>query len=112
MGMNQAATQLIASPVAIASTVEVTITLLVTAPVGALAIFSLTSTVGWFTAPSYTTVTIIGNGTETQYQITSTAAAVNFWQLSNSATMLVNVAVNPGTIVIKPQSIEINITHA
>ena len=112
MGMNQAATQLVSAPVAIESTVEVTITVLVTAPVGALAIFSLSSTVGWFTAPSYTTATIIGNGTETQYQITSTAAAVNFWQLSNSATMLVNVAVNPGTIVIKPQSIEIDITHA
>lgn len=112
MGMNANATQLIGAPVGIASTVEVTITLLVTAPVGALAVFQLTSAVGWFTAPVYTTPTIIGNGTETEYQLTSTAGAVNFWQLSNSATLSMNIAANPGTIVVKPQSIEIEINHA
>ncbi len=112
MGMNSNATQLIGAPVGIASTVEVTITLLVTAPVGALAIFQLTSGVGWFTAPVYASPTIIGNGTETEYQLTSTAGTVNFWQLSNSATLTMNIAANPGTIVVKPQSIEIDITHA
>jgi len=112
MGMNSNATQLIGAPVGIASTVEVTITLLVTAPVGALAIFQLTSGVGWFTAPVYASPTIIGNGTETEYQLTSTAGTVNFWQLSNSATLSMNIAANPGTIVVKPQSIEIDITHA
>lgn len=112
MGMNANATQLIGAPVGIASTVEVTITLLVTAPVGSLAIFQLTSGVGWFTAPAYTAPTIIGNGTETEYTLTSTAGTVNFWQLSNSATLSMNIAANPGTIVVKPQSIEIDITHA
>jgi hypothetical protein len=80
--------------------------------VGALAIFDLTSKVGWFTAPSYTSPAVIGNGVETEYQITSTVGEVRFWQLANSATMTLNVASNPGTIVVKPQSIQIDISHA
>jgi hypothetical protein len=112
MGMNSGATAMLGAPVGIASTVEVTITILVTAPVGALALFQLTSAVGWFQAPTYSAPTIIGNGTETEYQLTSTVGTVRFWQLSNSATITMNIAANPGTIVVKPQSIQIDITHA
>ena len=112
MGMNVAASQLIGAPVAITSTVEVTVTILVTAPTGTLATFALSSRVGWFTAPSYTPATIVGNGVETEYEITSTAGAVNFWQLANSASLTMTILANPGTIVVKPQSIEIDITHA
>jgi len=68
--------------------------------------------VGWFTAPTYTTPSIIGNGVETEYQITSTVGELRLWQLANSATITLNVAINPGTIVVKPQSIQIDITHA
>ena len=112
MGMNQAATQVLGQPVGIASTVEVTVTILVTAPTGTLGTFSLTNTLGWLSAPTYTNATIVGNGTETEYQITSTAGTVNFWQLSNSATMTLNLIANPGTVVVKPQSFQIDITHA
>lgn len=112
MGMNQAATQVLGQPVGIASTVEVTVTILVTAPTGTLGTFSLTNTLGWLSAPTYASATIIGNGTETEYQITSTAGSVNFWQLSNSATMTLNLIANPGTVVVKPQSFQIDITHA
>lgn len=112
MGLNPNATQMLGQPVGITSTVQVTITILVTAPVGALAIFDLTSKVGWFTAPSYTSPAVIGNGVETEYQITSTVGEVRFWQLANSATITLNVAANPGTIVVKPLSIQIDVNHA
>ena len=112
MGMNPAATQVLGQPVGITSTVEVTVTILVTAPTGTLGTFSLTNTLGWLAAPTYSSATIIGNGTETEYQITSTVGTVNFWQLSNSATMTLNFLANPGTVVVKPQSFQIDITHA
>jgi hypothetical protein len=112
MGMNLGASQLLGAPLAITSTVQVNITVRINAPVGSLAIFQVGGSVGWFTAPTYTGATIIGNGVETEYQITSSVGTVNFWQLANSTSIQLNVAVNPGTIVVKPQSIQIDITHA
>jgi hypothetical protein len=113
MGMNINGSVMLAAPVGITSTIDITITVKVNAPVGSLAQLQLTSAVGWFTAPTLNQPTIVGNGTETEYQITTTVTGESrFWQLANSATISINVLVNPGTIVVKPQTIEIDITHA
>jgi hypothetical protein len=113
MGMNINGSVMVAAPVAITSTIDITVSVRVNAPVGTLAVLQFTSGVGWFTSPTFNQPTIVGNGTETEYQITTTVTGeVRFWQLSNSANISLNVLVNPGTIVVKPQTIEINITHA
>ena len=111
MGVNPAGTQFLAAPVGINSTVTVTAVYNVNAPVGTLAIFSQSS-VGLFTAPSWTLPTVVGNGTPTDYTITGTVGAVQFWQLSNTLQFNLNVLVNPGTITVEPDYVSITINHA
>jgi hypothetical protein len=111
MGMDVAGREFRAAPVGITSTVQVTAVYDVNAPVGALAQFAVTSA-GWFSSLTYTTPTVIGNGTSTQYSITTSATSVLFWQLSNTLLPQLIVAVNPGTIVGEPVSVTISITHA
>ena len=111
MGMDTAGREFRAAPVGITSTVQVTAVYDITAPVGALASFAITSA-GWFSALTYTSSPVIGNGTSTQYSITTSATSVSFWQLSNTLLPQLNVLVNPGTIVVEPVSVTISITHA
>ena len=113
MGINVNGTQLLAAPVGIRSTIDITVTVRINAPVGALGQLQLVSKVGWFSAPGLNSPIFQGNGVETEYQITtSTTGDVRFWQLANSAVISMNILANPGTIIVKPQSIEIEITHA
>lgn len=113
MGINVNGTQLLASPVGIRSSVDITVTVRINAPVGALGQLQLISKVGWFSAPGLNSPIFSGNGVETEYQITTaTTGDVRFWQLANSAVISMNILANPGTIIVKPQSIEIEITHA
>jgi len=111
IGMDAAGREFRAAPVGITSTVQVTAVYDVTAPVGALGAFAVTSA-GLFSAPTYTTPTVIGNGVSTQYSITTTATLISLWQLSNTLLPQLNVIVNPGTIVVEPVSVTISITHA
>ena len=112
MGWNNGATQLLAAPLSLNSTIQVSIALDITAPVGALALLNIVNTVGYFTAPSYTPVTIIGDGTTQTYTVTSTAGSVSFWQLANSAQVQLLIVANPGTITVEPQSLTITVNHA
>ena len=50
----------------------------ITAPTGCLASLNMALTNGFFTAPTYTGATIVGDGTTQTYTITSTAGSVNF----------------------------------
>lgn len=113
MGFNVAASQLLAAPVGITSQVSLSFSVDITAPVGSLALLQVTGTTGWFTAPTYTASgTVIGNGVKTTYTITSTTGNVNFWQLANTANLSLNIALNPGTIVVEPDTLTITINHA
>lgn len=112
MGMNVGGSQLLGQPVGIASTVQVTASAKITAPTGTLGVFGLTGGVGWLTAPAYTNATVVGDGTEQTYTITSTAGTVSFWQLANTIGITLQLLVNPGTVTVKPQDITITITHA
>lgn len=112
MGFNVAATQMQGAPIGITSEVSLTFTVDITAPAGCLAQLQVGNTVGWFTAPAYNSATIIGNGTKQTYTLTSTPGTVSFWQLANSANLQLNILVNPGTIVVEPDTLTITITHA
>ena len=112
MGLNLGATQLLGAPVAVGSTMSISFSVDITAPVGALATLDLQNKTGWFTAPSVTGSTIIGNGVKTTYTITSTTGTVYFWQLANTANLALTILVNPGTIVVEPDTLTITITHA
>ena len=102
-----------ALPVAITSTVQVAVSVEITAPTGCLASLGMQNTDGFFTAPTYTGATIIGNGTTQTYTITSTAGSVNFWQQDNTAQVLLNILALPsGTVTVEPQSFTLTITHA
>lgn len=111
MGLNSAANQFLGAPVGINSTVTVTAVFDVTAPVGVLAQFTQSS-VGWFTAPSYTLPAVFGNGVSTEYTVSTTTGTVNFWQLANTLQLNLNVLANPGTITVEPSSVTITINHA
>jgi hypothetical protein len=113
MGFNAAASQMLAAPVGITSQVSLSFSVDITAPVGSLALLQVTGNTGWFTAPTYTASgTVIGNGVKTTYTITSTPGNVNFWQLANTANLSLNIALNPGTIVVEPDTLTITINHA
>ena len=112
MGWNSGATQLLAAPLSLNSTIEVSVTLDITAPVGALGTVNIGNAIGYFTAPTYTGGTIIGDGTTQTYTVTSTSGAVNFWQLANSAQVQVFIIANPGTITVEPKTITITVNHA
>ena len=102
-----------ALPVAITSTVQVSVSIEITAPTGCLASLGMTNTVGFFTAPTYTGSTIIGNGTKQTYTITSTAGSINFWQQDNTAQVQLNILSLPsGTVTVEPESFTLTITHA
>ncbi len=102
-----------ALPVAITSTVQVAVSIEITAPTGCLASLGMQNTDGFFTAPTYTGATIIGDGTTQTYTITSTAGSVNFWQQDNTAQVLLNILSLPsGTVTVEPQSFTLTITHA
>jgi len=102
-----------ALPVAITSTVQVSISIEITAPTGCLALLNMVNTTGFFTAPSYTGDTIVGDGTKQTYTITSTVGQINFWQEENTAQVQLNIATLPsGTITVEPESFTLTITHA
>ena len=102
-----------ALPVAITSPGPVTVSVEITAPTGCLASLGMLNTVGFFTSPTYTGATIIGNGTKQAYTITSTAGSVNFWQQDNTAQVQLNILSLPsGTVTVEPQSFTLTITHA
>jgi hypothetical protein len=112
MGWNNGATQLLAAPLSLNSTIEVSVTLDITAPVGALGTVNIANAIGYFSAPTYTGGTIIGDGTKQTYTVTSTAGAVSFWQLANTAQVQVFIIANPGTITVEPKSLTITVNHA
>ena len=112
-GWDSGVREIRALPVSITSTVQVTVTMDITAPTGCLASLNMQNTNGFFTAPTYAGATIIGNGTTQTYTITSTAGSVNFWQQDNSAQVLLNILVLPsGTVTVEPESFTLTITHA
>jgi len=112
MGWNSGATQILGAPLSLDSTISVSVTVDVTAPVGALGQIGIASTVGYYTAPTYTPATIVGDGTTQTYTVTSTAGSVSFWQLANSAQVQLLVVANPSTITVEPQSLTITVNHA
>ena len=112
MGWNSGATQILGAPLSLDSTVSVSVTMDITAPVGAVGQMAIASTVGYYTAPTYTPATIVGDGTTQTYTVTSTAGAVSFWQLANSAQVQLIILANPGTITVEPQSLTITVNHA
>jgi len=90
----------------------VTVYVDITAPIGAVGQLGIASTVGYYTAPTYTPATVIGDGTKQTYTVTSTAGSVNFWQLANSAQVQLLVVANPGTITVEPKILTITVNHA
>ena len=112
MGWNSGATQIIGAPLSLNSTITVTVYVDITAPVGAVGQLGIASTVGYYTAPTYTPATVIGDGTKQTYTVTSTAGIVSFWQLANSAQVQLLVVANPGTITVEPKILTITVNHA
>jgi hypothetical protein len=112
MGWNSGATQIIGAPLSLNSTITVNAYLDITAPVGAVGQISIASTVGYYTAPTYTPATIIGDGTTQSYTVTSTAGSVSFWQLANSAQVQLLILANPGTITVEPKFLTVTVNHA
>ena len=112
MGWNNGATQLLAAPLSLNSTIQVSVTLDITAPVGAVATVNIANAVGYFSAPTYTGATVIGDGTTQTYTVTSTAGAVSFWQLANTAQVQMLILANPGTITVEPKTLTITVNHA
>lgn len=112
MGWNSGATQILGAPLSLDSTISVSVTMDITAPVGAVGQMAIASTVGYYTAPTYTPATIVGDGTTQTYTVTSTAGSVSFWQLANSAQVQLLIVANPGTITVEPKSLTITVNHA
>ena len=111
-GWDSGVQTVLGAPVSITSTVQISVTVDVTAPTGSLLSLNMQNTTGFFTAPTYTSATIVGDGTTQTATITSTAGSVTFWQLSNTAQVQALIAANPSTITIEPKSLTITVTHA
>jgi hypothetical protein len=112
MGWNSGATQILGAPLSLDSTISVSVTMDITAPAGAVGQMAIASTVGYYTAPTYTPATIVGDGTTQTYTVTSTAGSVSFWQLANSAQVQLLIVANPGTITVEPKTLTITVNHA
>ena len=112
-GWNLAVNEIKALPVAITSTVQVSVTLDVRAPSGALLSLSMQNTTGFFSVPTYTSPAIVGDGTVQTYTITSSAGSINFWQQDNTAQVELNIlSLSSGTVTVQPGSFTLTITHA
>ena len=111
-GIDATGLQFSCLPVTVGSTIEVTVVVDVTAPVGTLGQLQLDSNIGIFITPTYSTPTLIGNGTKQRLTLTSVATAQVSWQLSNSTRVALLLLANPGTVTIEPISFLLEINHA
>jgi len=112
MGFNAAATQLSAFPPAIDSQMSISATWEVTAPVGALAVLQFANATGCWASLTYTSATVIGNGTATEYTISASLSTIYLWQLANTLDLQLLIAANPGTITMEPQTLSVTVNHA
>jgi hypothetical protein len=109
MGMSIGATEFLAAPLALASTYQLTWSVEILAPVGAIATIRIAGT-GWFNSTSADP--IIGDSSWTTYTQTTSLEVVSFWQLANTARLEVNIIANPTSITYRNPTFSLTINHA